>query len=58
MNSFRPLQALTLVVMALLIAPRLVPGLRPYDRTVRLAAFVIYLAGALVILAIWLLTRP
>ena len=57
MDSFRLLQALTLAMMALLIAPRVLPALRPYDRTVRLAALVIFLGGGLVILLIWLLTR-
>ena len=57
MDSFRQMQALTLVVMAVLLAPRVLPMLRPYDRTMRLAALVIFLGGGLVILAIWLLTR-
>jgi len=57
MDTFRQLQALTLVAMAMLIAPRVIPMLRGYDRTVRLAALVVYIGGALVILAIWLLTR-
>ena len=57
MDTFRQLQALTLVAVALLIVPRVVPSLRQYDWTMRLAALVLYLGGGLVILLIWLLTR-
>ncbi len=57
MDPFRALQALVLVGMALLIAPRVIPMLRGYDRTIRLAALALYLGGGAVILVIWLLTR-
>ena len=57
MDTFRQLQALTLVAVALLIVPRVVPAMRGHDRALRLAALVIYLGGALVILAIWLFSR-
>ena len=57
MQPFRALQALILVGMALLIAPRVLPMLRRYDKSMRLAALVVYLGGGVVILVIWLLTR-
>jgi hypothetical protein len=55
MNTFQQLQVLVLIALALLIAPAAIPPLRPHSRTMRLAALVIYLAGALAILAKWLI---
>jgi hypothetical protein len=57
MDTFRQLQALTLVAVAVLIVPRVMPSLRRYDGILRLAALLLYLAGGAVILIVWLLTR-
>jgi hypothetical protein len=56
MDTFHQLQVLVLISLVILIAPAAVPPLRPHSRTLRLAALVIYLAGALAILVKWLLT--
>jgi hypothetical protein len=50
MDAFRQLQALSLLVLALFIAPG---ALRPYARRLRVAALVLYVAGAVAILAGW-----
>jgi len=55
MNTFQQLQALVLLAVALLIAPMALPPLRQYSRQLKLAALVIYLGGAALILARWLL---
>ncbi len=57
MDPFRQLQALSLLAMALLIAPGVVPPLSRFGGRMRLAALVVYLVGGLAILANWLLTR-
>ena len=56
MNTFQQLQGLVLVSVALLIAPMALPPLRQYSRQMKLAALVVYLGGAALILAKWLLT--
>ena len=56
MDTFQQLQVLVLISFAILIAPAAIPPLRPHSRTLRLAALVIYLTGALAILVKWLLS--
>ena len=57
MDAFRQLQALSLVAMALLVAPAAVPGLRRHAGRIRAAALILYLAGGAAILAQWMLSR-
>ena len=57
MDSFRQLQALSLLVMALFVAPGAFPPLRPHARRLRVIALGLYVAGGLAILANWMLTR-
>ncbi len=57
MDPFRQLQVLSLLAMALLIAPGVVPPLSRYGRRMRTAALVLYLVGGLAILTNWLLIR-
>ena len=54
MDTFRALQVLVLVSLVVLLAPRVVPGLRPWANKARLGALVIYLVGGLAILLAWL----
>ncbi len=57
MDAFRQLQVLSLLVMALFVAPGAMPPLRPYARWLRIVALGLYVAGGLAILANWQLTR-
>jgi hypothetical protein len=56
-EPFRQLQVLTMLVLALMVAPSALPPARRYGRRLRIAALALYLAGGLAILANWLLTR-
>lgn len=53
MDPFRQLQVLTMLTMALLFAPAVVPPLRRYAGGMRIAAVVLYLAGGLAVFATW-----
>lgn len=53
MDTYRQLQVLVLVSLALLFAPKVLPPLRQYATTMRLVALVVYLVGAAVIFVIW-----
>jgi Na+/H+-dicarboxylate symporter len=53
MDMFHQLQVLILVALVFLIAPAAIPPLRRYNRTLRLAALVTYVAGGLIILGFW-----
>jgi hypothetical protein len=55
MDTFKQLQALVLVAVAMLVAPMALPALRPHARLMRLAALVVYVGGALAILLYWLI---
>ncbi len=55
MSMFQQLQALVLVAIVIVLAPAVLPPLRRHNRTLRLAALVIYGAGGLAVLAEWLL---
>ncbi len=53
MDPFRQLQVLSLLTLALLIAPAVMPPLRRYGGRLRFAALVLYLVGGLAVFAKW-----
>lgn len=53
MDPFRQLQVLSLLVLALFVAPGAVPPVRPFARRIRFAALALYVAGGLAILMSW-----
>ncbi len=54
-DPFRQLQVLTLVTLALFLAPGTVPGLRRHARTLRIATALLYFGGGGLILLNWYL---
>ncbi|CAH2604237.1 conserved protein of unknown function [Rhodovastum atsumiense] len=57
MDAFEQLRALTLLTIALLLAPAAIPPLRRYRSRLQVAMLLLYFGGAAVILALWLLRR-
>lgn len=53
MDPFRQLQVLSLLVMAVLIAPTALPPLRRHGARLRIAALVLYAIGGAAILVQW-----
>ena len=53
MDPFRQLQVLTMLTMALLFAPAVVPPLRRYAVGLRIAAVLLYIVGGLAVFATW-----
>ena len=53
MDPFRQVQMLSLLAIALLVAPAALPPLRRHGERLRLAALLLYLIGGLAIFVKW-----